>query len=453
MAGYWQMLQQQPGAASVGNAFASTFLAAKAARQQKKQQELAASYQKYQMDRQASQDAAHAQQIQAQREQQGNLVQLRKAVAGGDPQARAQLEMIQPDDPYLKNVYDQEKEMYGRQQDEFKAQAAARKEQEEANKPALDPISRVVINRYGLKPGTPDYQAAYAKEQGRQEKAALSRAHAIGGKQLPTASVTDIADATAAMEAADSLLQDFTESVPTGLVGGAGARVSQYIPNSEVKTYSNNANIGAQVIGSFLEGGKLAESDFHRYKSMLPAPGDNQETAAKKISNLKNQIEIRTRKRMGQLEGAGYRVPKLDLSAGDPPAQPPMQDSQQPPDVAPPPQVQPAQPMPQQPPAPMPQQQPAPVQQQPQAAAPPQAQPMPAPVQPPFEPTRQRRGDSHAGQSAPSPAISTRAFSPDEVIATLKADKKPYQAAQILVKKGIITADQAAEYVKKARGK
>lgn len=96
---------------------------------------------------------------------------------------------------------------------------------------------------------------------------------------------------------------------------GTWSGITQYLPGTDAKQYSNKADVAAQLVGGILEGGKLGEADLPRYKAMMPQPGDNKETKAKKIETLKQNLEL---KRSGTVQGlgqAGYDVSGFPLRA------------------------------------------------------------------------------------------------------------------------------------------
>jgi hypothetical protein len=174
-----------------------------------------------------------------------------------------------------------------------------------------DEISKRVELQFGFPRGTPQHQAKYAEIAKAEEAARLARARAIGGaKALPTSTATELADAGTAQTVLDDLLTSFEKNVPAGgMVDTAVSKGQSYLPNSDVANYGKEADVAAQVVGTFLEGGKLAEGDYGRYRSFMPQPGDTIETARRKVSAIKAMIEKRNTGRRETLGASGYKVP------------------------------------------------------------------------------------------------------------------------------------------------
>ncbi len=143
------------------------------------------------------------------------------------------------------------------------------------------------------------------------ERLAKSRATQISvGKDLPTTAVQDLADADTALGVVDDIFSSFQQNVPSeGTVSQIGSRLEARVPNTGAAAYDNEADVATQVVGSFLEGGKLAEGDFNRYRKFFPRPGDSPTVAANKKAALTRMIQRRSEARRSALGGAGYRVP------------------------------------------------------------------------------------------------------------------------------------------------
>lgn len=156
--------------------------------------------------------------------------------------------------------------------------------------------------------GTPETAAAYTAWLRANKKSGASNVN-VGGKVLPSATVSDLSDLETAMGSVDQLFADFAKTVPNKGAGAqVGARVTAMVPNTTEAQYQNNADVAAQSIGTILEGGKLTETDLQRYKRMLPQPGDSIETAKHKRDNMKAQLRRKLEDRRKNLEGSGYRV-------------------------------------------------------------------------------------------------------------------------------------------------
>lgn len=62
----------------------------------------------------------------------------------------------------------------------------------------------------------------------------------------------------------------------------------------------------AQVIGKYLEGGKLTDQDILRYQQQLPTQGYSPEVINAKISSLQRQIEQKKKGELASFQKAGY---------------------------------------------------------------------------------------------------------------------------------------------------
>lgn len=84
--------------------------------------------------------------------------------------------------------------------------------------------------------------------------------------------------------------------------------LTQVVPGTDAKQYSNKANVAAQIVGGILEEGKLGEADLPRYKAMMPQPGDSLETKTKKVETVKRMLELKRQGKVRGLGEAGYDV-------------------------------------------------------------------------------------------------------------------------------------------------
>lgn len=388
MPGYWSMLEQQPNLIGLGAGIAQTYLAAKRARQEDRNLDLVQAQQeltKAKNDQLGEQEKAKIEFEKGKYEaEQLDIIKKRTAavlqrLSQMTPEQRTQAA------PWLDRMV-QSGQIEAPQMEQLQSaaplEAAAYDiKQPDSENVSLDPIARQVILGYNLNPGQPGFSEKYneltaIKAAQDAAKAKASRVQVnVGEKQLPTASVTDIADADSALESIDLLLESFVTSVPSGSTAeNIGARVSAMIPNTDVNVFNTERNIATQIVGSFLEGGVLKEQDFKRYNNMMPTPGDSLETAQKKVAILKKMISSRQSRRRQQLGAAGYKVPQKEQTTTQEP--------------------------------------------------------------PPY-----RLGDPGGVANI------------DEIISTLASDPSPVDAANRLVKLGVITEDQKIELLKKAHAK
>jgi hypothetical protein len=198
-----------------------------------------------------------------------------------------------------------------------------------------DPIAKSVIFGQGIMPNQPGFQEAYTAEKTRLEQVALAQRRAgavnvnVGGKELPVGAVTDLADASNAEAVVGDIGTAFRSMVPAGDVQ---QRVTSYakskLPGTQEANYLTQLNAAAQVVGLFLEGGKLGEADVPRYRNYFPQPGDTDETAAFREHMLAKMIADKKAGRFRGLKFAGYKVPEnfapgADKQDAEKPAKPP----------------------------------------------------------------------------------------------------------------------------------
>ena len=123
------------------------------------------------------------------------------------------------------------------------------------------------------------------------------------GQQLPAGEAAKLGEATGAVQNAESLYKQWDKDAK-GPIGW----LASFLPATDASRYENNMNAAAQVIGGYLEGGKLTETDLARYKKMLPQPGELEETAKRKRDAITNLVATRQASQKQALAGSGYNV-------------------------------------------------------------------------------------------------------------------------------------------------
>lgn len=125
-----------------------------------------------------------------------------------------------------------------------------------------------------------------------------SSAAADPGKNVPAAQLMQLNDLQSAVSQLDAFGQEVDRNagyfgpIQGGAVGDAAQSIARVF-NAADPTRSalqTQADTIAQVIGRAMEGGKLTDSDFLRYKKMLPSMSDNPAEAAAKIEKVKNEL-------------------------------------------------------------------------------------------------------------------------------------------------------------------
>lgn len=143
--------------------------------------------------------------------------------------------------------------------------------------------------------------------QHHKDTAAKQAAKPTAPPTVPAGEAADLGEATSALEAVDVLYKQFTDKAG-GITGG----ITGMIPGTDATQYGDDdRRAAAQVIGRFLEGGKLAAGDEVKYMNLMPAPGDGDARAKNKVANLTRLIGERQQKRIAGLKAAGFTTGEL----------------------------------------------------------------------------------------------------------------------------------------------
>jgi hypothetical protein len=136
-------------------------------------------------------------------------------------------------------------------------------------------------------------------------------------QELPAGEATKIGGASAAVKNAQKILETWKSKA-----GDVGSWLLSKLPATEASRYGDNARAAAQVIGTYLEGGKLTDADYPKYLAMLPQPGDSEKTAKNKVDAIETLIADRQAAEKQALTATGYDVsrikdakPKIDFQA------------------------------------------------------------------------------------------------------------------------------------------
>lgn len=133
----------------------------------------------------------------------------------------------------------------------------------------------------------------------------LAKAAGAGaGRHLNEGTAKELGEANAAVKSARDLLGKFESSHSDGI----GGWLKSWFPANDTSRYENNAAVATQVIGTYLEGGKLSDANVPQYRAMLPKPGDGKETAQNKINALVDLIGTRQAHEKRALAGSGFDV-------------------------------------------------------------------------------------------------------------------------------------------------
>lgn len=118
---------------------------------------------------------------------------------------------------------------------------------------------------------------------------------------------SEVAQGIGKYDAADTILNDLEKNW-NARASGRGSSLTQFIPGAAANLYSNSADMAAQNIGQILEGGKLTDSDYERYKKMMPTASDTAEQAKNKFAEIKRQMAEKKRGSITGAKQAGYNV-------------------------------------------------------------------------------------------------------------------------------------------------
>lgn len=149
-------------------------------------------------------------------------------------------------------------------------------------------------------------QLKFDRQQKRQQTAAAwaaAEARGDGGQKLPAGNAKELGEATAAVQNAQELYKSWNSDA-----GSAGSWLMSFLPGTAARRYGDKKKAAAQVIGGYLEGGKLTETDFDRYINMLPEESDGKKRAEEKISAIVSLIAKRQSQQKKALAGSGYNV-------------------------------------------------------------------------------------------------------------------------------------------------
>jgi hypothetical protein len=136
------------------------------------------------------------------------------------------------------------------------------------------------------------------------------------GKILPASQAEASGFANAASQALDDVSGLVTQN--QGMMGPLMGRVSGVMGSMQVgDTGKTAASINAamqqraQVIGKYLEGGKLTDGDIERYKKQLPQLSDAPEVAQAKVDSLRRLLSQKQNQELEALQSAGYNTGQM----------------------------------------------------------------------------------------------------------------------------------------------
>lgn len=184
------------------------------------------------------------------------------------------------------------------------------KDIEEDNKSGL--IKNVVT-------GTYQRQAAQAKaKQDLAESKRKESATANKERTLPAGTAEGLGGASSSYTAVDDITDILNKNKDitgpgAGLLSEAAAKFQMGDRGKAAASLNAELKSRAQIIGTYLEKGKMTDKDVPKYEKMLPAITDSSEVASAKIQNLKRLISLEQKGRAEALRGAGYNTENIAM--------------------------------------------------------------------------------------------------------------------------------------------
>lgn len=141
---------------------------------------------------------------------------------------------------------------------------------------------------------------------------ATTNTEATKGKQLTGPLLTELSDATSAMKS----LMGISSTIDSGVTNPFWGSVAQIwgigkLWGKKQVAISDLMSV-AQVVGRYLEGGKLAEGDSGRYAKMLPNITDTDDVAKTKLKHIYQLVVDRNEQNIQTLKASGYDTTGLE---------------------------------------------------------------------------------------------------------------------------------------------
>lgn len=125
------------------------------------------------------------------------------------------------------------------------------------------------------------------------------------GKVIPSTAVDSLSRADAALKQLDAL-EDAVKNKGAAFGPFMGKIKAANPYDEEGQAIDSLFNSGAQDIGTYLEGGKLTDVDFPKYKKMIGGLGNTPETAINKIQIMRQKVLQKRQAELDTLSKAGY---------------------------------------------------------------------------------------------------------------------------------------------------
>lgn len=137
-----------------------------------------------------------------------------------------------------------------------------------------------------------------------------SEAGGTGKKvKIPSTTVTNLTEGRTLPSVLDSLEKLINDNKSKfGIISGANVPFSnKTFAGAASDKIKDDMSRAAQLVGKFLEGGKLAEGDINRYREMLPSLNDRNYTVSiDKLNGVRQLLQSYYNNSIEDLEGSGY---------------------------------------------------------------------------------------------------------------------------------------------------
>jgi hypothetical protein len=129
-------------------------------------------------------------------------------------------------------------------------------------------------------------------------------------QRIPANQLLGINEGTNSLKLVDDL--DAVVTNNSDIIGPVAGRIAGLNPwgkNADrAQTLDAQMGSAAQKVGTYLEGGKLAEGDISRYRAMLPQAGDTPQVAKNKLALIKKLISDKQTSDLATLKASGYKT-------------------------------------------------------------------------------------------------------------------------------------------------
>lgn len=249
------------------------------------------------------------------------LLERRKSAQGRDDKSRELrlrlAQLMRPPKPEDPSLVQRRKDLASEAQD----RAALAREQLDERR-----LERAQRGEFGRSEGSRKAEADKATQEYRRQlleirrrEAAAKAARGAGrgpgaGKELPTGSLSELADYEVAEKAIDDLAGAFNALKMGGAEGklGSAATKGLGLQGTDSAQYNADAKQAMQFVGKILEGGKLAAGDEVKYEAMLPKAGDSDAVVAAKVNGLKAKLRQQRAAKLKAYGSGGYKTPETD---------------------------------------------------------------------------------------------------------------------------------------------